>query len=63
MDISKRVITQELQFYLGPNATVRPYTREVRDPVMRVLILMARQGVDGFLITTQGDCLTDVSSQ
>lgn len=29
-DIHKRVITQELPYYLGPEATVRPYTREVR---------------------------------
>ena len=28
-DIQKRVITQELQYYLGPQATVRPYTLEV----------------------------------
>ena len=29
LDIHKKVITQELQYYLGPGATVRPYTREV----------------------------------
>ncbi len=29
-DIHKKVITQELQYYLGPDATVRPFTREVR---------------------------------
>lgn len=46
MDINRKVITQELQYYLGPDATVRPYTRE---------------GEDGFLITTAGSCLTDVS--
>jgi hypothetical protein len=45
-DINKKVITQELQCYLGPDATVRPYTRD---------------GEDGFLITTTGGCLTDVS--
>ncbi|KAI1251089.1 hypothetical protein MGN70_008150 [Eutypa lata] len=44
MDINRKVITQELQYYLGPDATVRPYTRE---------------GEDGFLITTAGSCLTD----
>lgn len=44
LDIHKKVITQELQYYLGPDATVRPYTRE---------------GEDGFLITTPGACLTD----
>ncbi|KAK4113868.1 hypothetical protein N656DRAFT_788764 [Canariomyces notabilis] len=44
LDIHKKVITQELQYYLGPEATVRPYTRE---------------GEDGFLITTPGPCLTD----
>ncbi|KAK2068386.1 hypothetical protein P8C59_003025 [Phyllachora maydis] len=43
-DIHKRVITQELPYYLGPEATVRPYTRE---------------GEDGYLITTPGSCLTD----
>ncbi|KAI0134119.1 hypothetical protein BJ170DRAFT_679035 [Xylariales sp. AK1849] len=44
LDIHKKVITQELQCYLGPDATVRPFTRE---------------GEDGFLITTTGACLTD----
>ncbi|KAI1332822.1 hypothetical protein F5Y16DRAFT_126917 [Xylariaceae sp. FL0255] len=43
-EISRKVLTQELQCYLGPHATVRPYTRE---------------GEDGFLITTPGPCLTD----
>lgn len=28
-DIDKRVITQEIQYYLGPGSAVRPYTREV----------------------------------
>lgn len=28
-DIHRKVITQELQYYLGPQATVRPYTLEV----------------------------------
>ena len=31
LDINKKVITQEIQYYLGPESTVRPYTREVRD--------------------------------
>ncbi|OIW23637.1 hypothetical protein CONLIGDRAFT_649661 [Coniochaeta ligniaria NRRL 30616] len=44
LDIHKKVITQELQYYLGPQATVRPFTRE---------------GEDGFLITTPGPCLSD----
>lgn len=43
-DIHKKVITQEIQYQLGPQATVRPYTRE---------------GEDGFLITTPGPCLSD----
>ncbi|PHH62452.1 hypothetical protein CDD81_7099 [Ophiocordyceps australis] len=43
-EIHRRVITQELQYYLGPEATVRPYTLE---------------GEDGFLISTPGACLTD----
>ncbi|KAH8893437.1 hypothetical protein GQ53DRAFT_805608, partial [Thozetella sp. PMI_491] len=43
-EIHKKVITQELQYYLGPEATVRPFTRE---------------GEDGFLITTPGPCLSD----
>lgn len=30
-DINKKVITQEIQYYLGPESTVRPYTREVLD--------------------------------
>ena len=29
LEINKKVITQEIQYYLGPEATVRPYTREV----------------------------------
>jgi len=29
VEINKKVITQELQFYLGPDAHVRPYTRDV----------------------------------
>lgn len=44
-DIHRKIITQELQYYLGPQATVRPYTYD---------------GADGFLITTPGGCLTDV---
>jgi hypothetical protein len=28
-DINKKVITQEIQYYLGPEATVRPYTHSV----------------------------------
>ncbi|KAH9204854.1 hypothetical protein DL95DRAFT_398201 [Leptodontidium sp. 2 PMI_412] len=44
LDINKKVITREIQYYLGPESTVRPYTRE---------------GEDGFLITTPGECLTD----
>ncbi|OHE97954.1 hypothetical protein CORC01_06817 [Colletotrichum orchidophilum] len=44
LDIHKKIITQELPYYLGPDATVRPYTNE---------------GEDGFLITTPGRCLTD----
>ncbi|PHH75419.1 hypothetical protein CDD82_4452 [Ophiocordyceps australis] len=43
-EIHRRIITQELQYYLGPEATVRPYTLE---------------GEDGFLISTPGACLTD----
>ncbi|GJN70793.1 hypothetical protein PCL_05837 [Purpureocillium lilacinum] len=44
LDIHKRIITQELQYHLGPHATVRPYTFE---------------GEDGFLISTPGPCLSD----
>ncbi|KAJ9141644.1 hypothetical protein NKR23_g7813 [Pleurostoma richardsiae] len=44
LDIHKKVITQEIQYYLGPQATVRPFTRD---------------GEDGFLITTPGPCLSD----
>lgn len=31
LDIHKKVITQELQYYLGPEATVRSFTRDVRN--------------------------------
>lgn len=44
VDINKKVIIQEIQFYLGPESTVRPYTRD---------------GEEGYLITTPGECLTD----
>ncbi|KAK4242553.1 hypothetical protein C8A03DRAFT_11319 [Achaetomium macrosporum] len=44
LDIHKKVITQEIQYYLGPEATVRSFTRD---------------GEDGFLITTPGPCLSD----
>jgi len=44
LDINKKIITREIQYYLGPESTVRPYTRE---------------GEDGFLISTPGECLTD----
>ncbi|POS77312.1 hypothetical protein DHEL01_v204292 [Diaporthe helianthi] len=44
LDIHKKVITTELQYYLGPEATVRPFTRD---------------GEDGFLIQTPGPCLSD----
>jgi len=43
-EINKKVITQELQYYLGSEATIRPNTRE---------------GQDGYLISTPGACLTD----
>jgi len=29
LEINKKVITQRIQYYLGPESTVRPYTREV----------------------------------
>ncbi|KAF7896276.1 hypothetical protein EAF00_006290 [Botryotinia globosa] len=44
LDINKRVITKEIQYYLGPESTLRPYTRD---------------GEDGYLISTPGECLTD----
>ncbi len=28
-DIHKKVITAEIQYHLGPEATVRPYTKDV----------------------------------
>lgn len=65
LDIHKKVITQELQYYLGPEATVRPYTREVWAPRWVWITSLADktgpQGEDGFLITTPGPCLSDVS--
>jgi len=33
IEINKRVITSELQFYLGPDSHVRPYTRDVCLPL------------------------------
>jgi hypothetical protein len=62
VEINKKVITQELQFYLGPDAHVRPYTRDVSFPKFKRLLKNTDscQGEDGFLITTPGACLTDV---
>ena len=73
-DIHKKVITAELQYYLGPDATVRPFTKDVRPaslsqsrpPAVQfahwgVVFFLARQGEDGYLITTPGPCLSDVS--
>lgn len=31
--INKKVITSELQYYLGPDAHVRPYTKDVSNPL------------------------------
>lgn len=49
LDIHKKVITQELQYYLGPEATVRPFTREVgsdtHDP-KRLADSMLREKMD-----------------
>ncbi|KAL8338270.1 hypothetical protein RB598_006910 [Gaeumannomyces tritici] len=44
MDIHKKVIVAEIQYHLGPQASVRPFTKE---------------GEDGFLIMTPGPCLSD----
>lgn len=40
-DIHKKVITQELQYHLGPQATVRPYTREVCEPIPEAMTARA----------------------
>ncbi len=72
LDIHKKVITAELPYYLGPEATVRPFTKDVRErclPADRLPLLCGcgcahtgtLQGEDGFLITTPGPCLSDVS--
>lgn len=66
-DIHRRIITQELQYHLGPKATVRPYTFQVQTAAspghLRSSMLTERiQGEDGFLIVTPGACLTDVST-
>jgi hypothetical protein len=65
LEINKKVITQELQFYLGPDAHVRPYTRDVSFLKSAVLLedTDGGQGEDGFLITTPGACLTDVCTK
>jgi len=31
VDINKKVITAEIQYYLGPESTVRAYTQDVFD--------------------------------
>jgi hypothetical protein len=38
VEINKKVITQELQFYLGPDAHVRPYTRDVSSTISNISI-------------------------
>ncbi|KAI9730651.1 MAG: hypothetical protein M1818_008133 [Claussenomyces sp. TS43310] len=45
LEINKKVITQELQFYLGPDAQTLIYEECHADP---------EKGEDGFLITTPG---------
>jgi len=61
LEINKKVIAQEIQYHLGPGSTVRPYTREVCwSCIPFAYMLMPRQGEEGFLITTPGECLTDV---
>lgn len=61
-DINRKVIVSEIQFYLGPNSHARPYTRAVS---IQSLIANDQandmKGEDGFLISTPGPCLTDVS--
>lgn len=44
LDIHKKVITQELQYYLGPEATVRSFTRDVG---LCLHLAADRPGVDG----------------
>ena len=41
LDINKKVITQEIQYYLGPESTVRPYTREVLTLYLHRLLIIA----------------------
>lgn len=53
VDIHRKVITQELQYYLGPQATVRPYTFEVSGPSLergdqRAVDLTACRAKTGF---------------
>ncbi len=65
-DIHKRVIMTNIQYYLGREATVRSYTKDVRlfclvSVLCRRPMMLTIQGEDGFLITTPGACLTDVS--
>ncbi|KAL8371615.1 hypothetical protein RB595_001424 [Gaeumannomyces hyphopodioides] len=71
MDIHKKVIVAEIQYHLGPQASVRPFTKEVRSfPQAFMLAQPAErkltgsrpernQGEDGFLIMTPGPCLSD----
>lgn len=63
LDIHKSIIVQQLPYFLGPEATVRAYTNEVWRAVESTgkASLTIYQGEDGFLITTPGPCLTDVS--
>lgn len=66
IDIHRKVIVAEIRYYLGPEASVRTYQNEVRclwprKDIYGLLTMMKSQGEDGFLITTPGPCLSDVS--
>jgi len=61
--ISRAVIQTEIRYFCGPDAIVRPYTHQVRAPELPIFHINAHllEGRDGFLVTTAGPPLTQVS--
>ena len=63
--ISRHIIFGHIQYYLGPSASVRPYSYQVRRSTRLALgaaLLTFTQGREGYLVTAPGQPLTKVST-
>lgn len=70
-NIHKKIVFQELHYYLGPQATARSYTLDVSTILVHNVVPKRERGrkiggtdtskgEDGYLISTPGPCLSDV---